>query len=161
MKESAVSKRGPARVSVARSEIPPSASRRCNLNGKPRGGRLNNGGTREPLYTPQLAAEICRRISVGQTLTAICRDPALGVTEAAVRHWVAADRDGFASAYARARMIQTEAWADQLVDIAENGDLEPNDRRVRIDTKRWLMGQLHPRQRGDKTVIGGDPDRPV
>ena len=47
------------------------------------------------------------------------------------------------------------------MEIADNSDLEPNDRRVRIDTRKWLMGRLHPRQWGDKTILSGDPDAPL
>ena len=58
--------------------------------------------------------------------------------EATVRGWQLRDTEGFAAQYARAREAQAEAWADELVSISNERDSEPNDRRVRIDTKRWL-----------------------
>jgi hypothetical protein len=70
-------------------------------------------------------------------------------------------RDGFAGKYARSRQHQADIWSDQLLEIADNGQLEPNDRRVRIDTRKWLMAKLHPRQWGDKTILSGDPDAPL
>jgi hypothetical protein len=69
-------------------------------NGKLRGGRLLPGGSREHVYTPELATEICRRVSSGETLTAVCKG--LGFDAATVRDWFVSDRDGFAHAYARA-----------------------------------------------------------
>jgi hypothetical protein len=74
---------------------------------------------------------------------------------------LSADRDGFAQAYARARVNQAEAWSDTIVAVAEDETLEPNDRRVRIDTKKWLMSKLYPSRCGDKIVHSGDPATPI
>jgi hypothetical protein len=135
-----------------------------NANGhgrerKPRGGRLRPDGSREHVYTPEIAAEICRRVSLGETLTVVCKSP--GIDPATVRDWVVGDRDGFAQAYARARVNQAEAWSDAIVAVAEDETLEPNDRRVRIDTKKWLMSKLYPSRYGDKIVHSGDPATPI
>ena len=54
-----------------------------------------------------------------------------------------------------------EAWSDQLVQIADNELLEPNDRRVRIDTRKWLMSKLNPASYGDKVTIAGDAKNPL
>jgi hypothetical protein len=45
--------------------------------------------------------------------------------------------------------------------IADDPRLEPNDRRVRLDTRKWLMSKLHPARYGDKVQVAGDPDNPV
>jgi hypothetical protein len=87
-------------------------------NGKLRGGRLRPDGTREHVYTPELAAEICRRVSLGETLTAVCKSLCFDV--ATVRDWFVSDRDGFAQIYARARASQAEAWSDDIVSVAED-----------------------------------------
>ena len=71
------------------------------------------------------------------------------------------DPDGwFSAAYARARRQQIEAWSDELLKIADDPRLEPNDRRVRLDTRKWLMSKLHPARYGDKVTVAGDPDEP-
>jgi hypothetical protein len=128
-------------------------------NGKLRGGRLQPNGSREHVYTPEIAAEICRRVSLGETLTAVCKS--LDFDVATVRDWFLGDRDGFAQAYARARVSQAESWSDAIVAVAEDATLEPNDRRVRIDTKKWLMSKLYPSRYGDKIVHAGDPATPI
>jgi hypothetical protein len=92
---------------------------------------------RSVTYSPDVAAEICRRVSSGETLREVCRTPGMP-PEATVRGWQLRDTEGFAAQYARAREAQAEAWADELVSISNERDSEPNDRRVRIDTKRWL-----------------------
>ena len=70
----------------------------------------------------------------------------------------AKDLEGFAALYAQVRQSKVEAWADDLVAISEDRDSEPNDRRVRIDTKRWLISKLVPKKYGDRIVHAGDQD---
>jgi terminase small subunit-like protein len=57
------------------------------------------------LYTPQLADEICRRISEGESVRSICRDPGMP-SEGTVRAWSREDRDGFAVRFRIARDLQ-------------------------------------------------------
>jgi hypothetical protein len=129
---------------------------------KLRGGHLLPDGSREHRYSRELAEEILRRLAAGETLTKICADPAIGVSTSAVRQWDVDDRDGwFSAAYARARRQQVEAWSDELLKIADDPRLEPNDRRVKLDTRRWLMSKLHPARYGDKVTVAGDVDNPV
>jgi hypothetical protein len=128
---------------------------------KPRGGHLLPDGRREHRYSQELADDILRRISAGETLAEICADPAIPVSTGAVRQWIIDDRDGFSSAYAQARRSQMEAWSDQLLAIADDSRLEPNDRRVRLDTRKWLMARLHPARFGDRVQLAGDPAAPI
>lgn len=126
---------------------------------KLRGGRLRPDGSREHVYTPGIAADICRRVSLGETLTVVCK--ALGLDPATVRDWVVCDRGGFAQGYARARRLQVEAWSDELLAIADDNSLEPNDRRVRLDVRKWLMARVNPVRYGDRVQLAGDPENPV
>ena len=41
-------------------------------------------------------------------------------------------------AYARAREIQAHRWGAQIVEISDRSDLAPDDRRVRIDARKWV-----------------------
>jgi hypothetical protein len=135
-----------------------------NANGhgrerKPRGGRLLPDGSRARVYTLEIAAEVCRRVSLGETLTVVCKS--LGIDPATVRDWVVGDRGGFAQVYARARRSQVEAWSDELLAIADDTSLEPNDRRVRLDVRKWLMARINPARYGDRVQLAGDPENPV
>ena len=68
---------------------------------KLRGGRLQPDGSRVRVYTSEIAAEICRRVSLGETLTVVCKS--LRIDPATIRDWVVSDRGGFAQVYAGAR----------------------------------------------------------
>ncbi len=95
-------------------------------------------------YTPTLAAEILRRISEGEPLRQVCRDAGMP-PESSVREWARDDRDGFAARYQQARMMQVECWSDEIVVIANRDDLDAQDKRVRIDTLKWLLSKIAPK----------------
>jgi hypothetical protein len=114
----------------------------------------------ETVYTAAIAAEICRRMSDGESLRAICRDPKMP-PEATVRQWVRDDRDDFAARYREARAMLVERWADEIIEIADDETIEPNARRIRVDTRRWLMSKLAPGRYGDRLVHSGDPENPI
>lgn len=123
-------------------------------------------------YSRQLAAQICWRLAQGETLRQICRDDEMP-DESAVRQWALDNRDNFAPQYARAREIQAERWADELVEIADDGTNDWQEReldsgritavpdhehimrsRLRVDTRKWLMSKVLRKKYGDK----GDPE---
>jgi hypothetical protein len=114
----------------------------------------------ESRYSREVAAEVCRRMAEGESLRSICRDPDKP-SEGTVRGWAVRDHDGFGERYRAARQLLLEAWADQIVDIADQADLNPRDRQVRCDTRKWLMSKLAPRRYGDRLLHAGDPDAPI
>ncbi len=113
---------------------------------------------RKSLHTPALAKEVCRRMALGESLRKICERkgmPGAG----AVLGWVSDDRDGFAAQYARARDQQTQHWADELVDIADDDSRDAQTPqaiqrdRLRTDTRKWIASKLLPKKYGDKTTL--------
>ena len=111
-------------------------------------------------YTPALAGAICKRISEGESLRAICRDPDMP-SEGTVRGWAREDRDGFGSRYRLARELQLDHWADVIIDIADEGDRDPRDRQVRIEARKWVMSKLGPRRYGDRLLVAGEAENPL
>jgi hypothetical protein len=39
--------------------------------------------------------------------------------------------------------------------------LEPNDKRLRVDTLKWLMSKLAPKRYGERLLVAGDADSPI
>lgn len=124
-------------------------------------------------YTQEAAEEICRRIAEGETLRQVCRSPHLP-GESTVRSWVLDDREGFSAQYARSRELCIESWADEIMEISDNGsndwietetaegrmDLRYNGdhvtrSRLRVDTRKWLLSKMKPSVYGDKTLLAG------
>lgn len=156
------------------------ASQRLGELDMPRGG-FRPGAGRPPRYSDELAREVCRLLGEGQTLREICRREEMP-SASTVREWVVDDRDGFAERYARARRLQAEYWADEIVEVAEDGrndwtlrqrkdgDPEPVlDREhvqrsaLRVDTKKWLLAKLHPESWGERVhqVLTGENGGPI
>ena len=124
-------------------------------------------------YSRELADEICRRIAGGEALKEICRSPGMP-DSSSVRGWVLDDRDGFAPRYARARDMQIEHWADEILEISDDGSndwMMRNERgnvgwqangehvqrsRLRTDSRKWLLSKLKPERYGEKTTINGN-----
>lgn len=67
------------------------------------------------------------------------------------REWLAED-EVFAAQYARAREEQADHYADEIVDIADRPDLKAEDKRVRVDARKWVASKLKPKKYGDKVT---------
>jgi hypothetical protein len=79
-----------------------------------------------------------------------------------VMRWLADDAEAeFREQYARAREAGDDAMAEDIQDIADDKELEPNDRKVRIDARKWLLAKRQPKKYGDKQLVGSDPENPL
>ena len=119
------------------------------------------GAGRPTEFTQELADAICEGLADGKSLRSICSSPSMP-TKACVFRWLAANK-AFADQYARARETQADSFADDIAAIADDEGLEPNDKRVRIDARKWLAGKLRPKVYGDKVALtgGGKGDAPI
>jgi hypothetical protein len=125
---------------------------------------------RPSAFSEDLAAEICERIALGETLTSIVAEPHMP-DPATVWRWQRAD-DEFRKRIAHAREEQTRVWADQIIDLSDdstndwttrtraNGepervlDREHIERvKVRISSRQWLMARINRADYGDKSQI--------
>ena len=116
-------------------------------------------GGRPTLYTPELADDICAHLSRGISLNRICQLHEMpGHT--AVWQWLERYPE-FAAKYARAREVQAEYYADEMVDISDTADKENAQAiRVRVDTRKWIAAKLRPKKYGElvKHEHGGAAD---
>jgi hypothetical protein len=106
-----------------------------------------------PVYSPQIASEICERLANGEGLNTICiSDPSKFPTESAVRKWVSEDVDGFSAKYTRARDSQAEHWAEEIITIPDM-DQDPVMAQVvrnRVEARKWVIARMSPRKWGDR-----------
>ncbi len=131
---------------------------------------------RPSLYCKALATKICRRLAEGESLRAVCLDPAMP-DKATVLRWLAdKDKAEFRDQYAHARDMRADALFDEALEIADaaagdwttdgNGktvlDHEHVQRsRLRVDTRKWAAGKLAPKRYGDKIQHTGDGGGPI
>jgi hypothetical protein len=132
---------------------------------------------RPSTYTQETADLICERLAGGESLNAICKDEGLPA-ESTVRLWALDDREGFAAKYARARELQAERWAEEILSIADDSSQDTvirynekgneyeatdhdhiNRSRLRVDSRKWLLSKLIPKKYGESTLLKhADPE---
>lgn len=98
--------------------------------------------------TDAVVNEIVERLTKGEPLSRICSDdhmPAFGT----VYRWENEDEE-FRKLSTRAREIGTHHMADDCLKIADDEDLDPQDKRIRIDTRLRLIGKWNAKIYGDK-----------
>jgi len=123
-------------------------------------------------YTDEIANEICSRLVDGKSLKKICEMDDMP-SKSTVFKWLS-ENETFSDKYARAREAQADTLADEIIDIADDGendtyeDDEGNVRtnqdviarsRLRVDARKWIASKLKPKKYGDKLsqeITGAD-----
>ena len=113
---------------------------------------------RPTIFTDELASDICRRLSLGESARQICRDDAMPVMSTLMKWLTETDKVIFSEQYARARDCQADYYADEIIDIADElgDDVDSNainKAKLRIDSRKWKVARMSPRKYGDKQQI--------
>ena len=121
---------------------------------------------RPSAYSTEVASAILARLCAGESLRAICRDDDMPA-RSTVHLWIVEDREGFSDHYARAMQARAILWADEILDIADDGsnDTYVDDRgrektdfdnvqrsRLRVDTRKWMLSKMLPKLYGDRVA---------
>jgi hypothetical protein len=116
---------------------------------------------RPSAYSDEIADKICAGIMAGYGLRKICSAegfPAIST----IFYWLLDKEHPFSEQYARAREVQAELLADELIELADDdsrdvsGELQmPNGvavqrSRLKVDTRKWVASKLLPKRYGDK-----------
>ncbi len=103
-------------------------------------------------YSAQTADSICNRLSAGESLLSICDNNEELPDYSTVFRWLQ-NFPEFRDNYAHAREVQAERHAEQILAIADDLAEDPNSRRVRVDSRKWLLSKLIPKKYGDATML--------
>lgn len=127
---------------------------------------------RPSAYTPDIAKRICAELAEGMSLRSICKADDMP-SEATVRAWALDDVEGFSAHYTRAREFGYDRLGEELLEIAdtpvvgvktktnEKGEVETTEgdmiehRRLRVDTRKWMLAKMLPKKYGDKLELAG------
>ena len=127
------------------------------------------GGRPAREFDPDVANQICELIVQGYTIREIDAKPELP-SKTLIFKWLA-QQPAFAEQYARARDFRADDMADEIMEISDDGTndwIERQQRdgtieaipdhelvqrsRLRVDTRKWLMGKLKPKKYGDRIL---------
>ena len=121
--------------------------------------------------TPEIEDEICRRISEGEPLRAICRDEHMPSWRT-IYDWIEKD-EAFAAHIAHARDLGFDAIAESTLDIADDGRNDWVERldkdqvpigyqlngdhvqrsKLRVETRLKLLAKWCPKKYGERTAM--------
>lgn len=127
---------------------------------------------RPTIYSQELADKICEQIAQGYSVRTLCSKEGMPATTTFFR-WIR-ENQSFRQQYAYATEERTEAMAEDLLDIADDGSNDlmtiqkghetyevenkevTNRSRLRVDTRKWLMSKMKPKKYGDKVDVTSD-----
>ena len=98
--------------------------------------------------TPEVLIAICEDVANGKTMSAAAKER--GCTPSAVRMALLRD-DAMFELSSHARELGCDALADQCIEIAD-GEGDPADKRIKIDTRIRLIGKWSSRYSDKLTV---------
>jgi len=102
-------------------------------------------------YSTALAERICAEIAKGKALVTICEKEPWAPGSSAAFAWLGKHPE-FAEMYARARDVQQELYAAEVITIADT-EKDPAIARNRIDARKWYAAKVAPKKWGDKVDI--------
>lgn len=135
---------------------------------------MSNAG-RPTTYSKEIADSICEGISMGSSIRTVCAPESMPAISTFYK-WLR-EHEEFSKQYARACEERTEAMAEDILDIADDGTNDYITRenkdgveyevvnsdaiqrsRLRVDTRKWLMSKMKPKKYGDKVDVtsGGE-----
>ena len=109
-------------------------------------------------FSEEMCAEICARLSEGESLRSICRDSHIPHMVTVLR-WVGSEEHAdFRNQYAEARAVGLEHKADEILEIAD-AEIAAGDstavakQRLQIDARKWVLSKLVPKKYGDAATL--------
>jgi hypothetical protein len=122
---------------------------------------------RPSTYDRDKADAILGHLCEGTTLPRACG--LVGVNRSTFQRWVEADHDGLSGRYEDARLKLLDHWADEIIEIADDGRIEREGKdgtvydvmnseyiarsKLRVETRKWLLSKLKPGQYGDRSNL--------
>lgn len=130
---------------------------------------MSHPGGRPTTYTQVLADHICEQLAIGYSMRTVCKSNDMPAPSTVFK-WLR-EHTEFSEQYAKAKQEATDAMAEDLLDIADDGsndymeDENGNSRyngdsvqraRLRVDTRKWLMSKMKPKKYGERLDLSSE-----
>lgn len=94
---------------------------------------------------------ICERMAEGESLRSICRGEGMP-SKGTVMRWLATDKD-FEALYTQAQQLRGELYGDEVVEIADDNSIAPDQKRIMVDARKWTAARMMPKKYGDRVAL--------
>jgi hypothetical protein len=127
-------------------------------------------------YTQELADRICEQLALGYSIRTVCRGEGMP-SVASIFNWFRTYPE-FLEQYTRAKQESSDAMAEDILDIADDGSndymaITRKDEseawqlngehlqrsRLRVETRKWLMAKMKPKKYGEKLDVVSDGEK--
>ena len=109
------------------------------------------------VFTQEAEEEIISGIIAGKSIREIIEGQPEGFPDSDKVYLHIARDDIFAGKYARAREMQQDTYAEEIIAIADKKhpgfvDATVEERKLAIESRKWTMGKLRPKKWNEKLV---------
>jgi hypothetical protein len=120
---------------------------------------LNTNKTGRPSFewTPAMEEEILAGIVAGKAIRQVVLEGSEALPSVDTIYRRLATDKGFSERYTHAREMQQDTYAEEIVAIADGlhplfVGKEADEKRLAIETRKWIMGKLRPKKYNDKII---------
>ncbi len=103
-------------------------------------------------FTEELGDLICEGISRKTALAKLCDEDKRLPSCRTVYRWLR-KHTSFRQNYIRAKEDQADFLVEEALTIADDPDIESSDKRIRVDTRKWIASRFNAKKYGDKQFI--------
>lgn len=95
---------------------------------------------RPPEITQSHKDTIINMIAIGDSIGKISKE--ISKQPATIYRWIDEDEE-LKELYTRAKESKAQVLAEEIIDIADDPDLKPDDKRIRVDARKWVAGKYY------------------
>ena len=109
-------------------------------------------GGRPTLYTAELGDLICEGVARKTPLAKLCDSDDKMPACRTVYGWLRIHKE-FMHNYTRAKEDQADYLVEEALEIADDAGIESSDKRIRVDTRKWIASRFNAKKYGEKQYI--------
>ena len=105
---------------------------------------------RPTTLTSEHRRTIADMLSVGDSVGKISKT--IDKKPSQIFRWIDLDEE-LNDLYARAKESKAQVLAEEVIEIADNTEIDHNHKRIMVDARKWVAGKYYGRMFGDKQQI--------
>jgi hypothetical protein len=103
-------------------------------------------------YTVEVAERVCDEVASGRTLERIAIEEIWAPSHRQLYYWLVENPE-FKEAYEIARDLRAEKLANDILPVAYDRSLDPDERKVIIHAHQWLASKMNRRAWGEHKTV--------